>query len=211
MMTDDTRNETELVRHYLPMVNRLASNLARHRPSFMDREDLVQDGMVGLLQAIRSIEKSFAERQFLAYAYRRIHGAIIDNIRAHTSHSRGEYQEARQLQKAAAEKAYSVSAEDLFHADAVVTSLFAHHIVFDEEIHVEEAYPGPEDYLTALQTFWKVMDVLEKTSEQQRDVFIQCAIYDQPQAEIACRLKISAGRVSQIVKQVRQKLKDTIQ
>jgi len=210
-MTNSSINKTELFESCVAMVNRVASSLARHRPSFMDREDLVQDGMIGLLQAIRSLEDRYAERQFLAYAYRRIHGAIVDNIRAHTSLSRSGYREARLTQKAAAEDLDSVSAEDLFYADALVASLFAHHVVFDEEIHLEDTYPGPDEYIAALQTYCKVVDVLQKTPEQQRDVFIQCAIYDQPQAEIACRLKISAGRVSQIVKHVRQKLKDTVQ
>ncbi|MBI5923789.1 MAG: sigma-70 family RNA polymerase sigma factor [Betaproteobacteria bacterium] len=210
-MTNSLINETELFESCLAMVNRVASNLARHRPSFMDREDLVQDGMIGLLQAIRSLEDRYAERQFLAYAYRRIHGSIVDNIRTHTSLSRSEYREARQIQKTAVANQAAVTAEDLFYADAVVASLFARHVVFDEEIHLEDTYPGPDEYISALQTYCKVVEVLQNTPEQQRDVFIQCAIYDQSQAEIACRLKISAGRVSQIVKHVRQKLRATIQ
>ena len=64
---------------YMPLVDRIAREIMRKKPSNFDKEDLVQAGAVGLLGAI---EKFDLERGvlFSTFALPRVRGSIFDEI-----------------------------------------------------------------------------------------------------------------------------------
>lgn len=70
-----------LVLHYSPLVKFVAGRVRSGLPSSVDQNDLVSDGVIGLLDAL---EKFQPERglQFQTYAVSRIRGAIVDGLRA---------------------------------------------------------------------------------------------------------------------------------
>lgn len=70
-----------LIIHYTPLVTTVAKRIGVTLPSHISDEDLVSYGVFGLLDAI---EKFDLERsvKFQTYASQRIHGAIIDELRA---------------------------------------------------------------------------------------------------------------------------------
>lgn len=77
--TEPTRQE--LITAYYPMVRQIASKLSKRFPENVDLEDLVQIGVLGLMQAIdRYQPKKFPS--FVTYAKIRIQGAILDDRRA---------------------------------------------------------------------------------------------------------------------------------
>lgn len=76
----DPELRNRLVVQYSPMVKYVAGRVAIGLPASVDRNDLVSDGVFGLIDAIDKFEP---ERglQFETYAVQRIRGAMIDALR----------------------------------------------------------------------------------------------------------------------------------
>lgn len=70
----------KLVLSHLPLVKYLAGRLAVKLPPFMGQEDLESCGMFGLLDAVDKYNPDLGA-SFEAYAYSRVRGAMIDEIR----------------------------------------------------------------------------------------------------------------------------------
>ena len=68
------------VQQYLPLVKRIAHHLMARLPANVQLEDLVQNGMIGLLDAMAHYEEGFGA-QFETYASQRIRGAMLDGLR----------------------------------------------------------------------------------------------------------------------------------
>lgn len=68
------------VAEHMPQVRRIAQAIARRLPHHISSEDLVQAGVLGLMDAIQKFDAS-KHVQFPAYANFRIHGAIVDSLR----------------------------------------------------------------------------------------------------------------------------------
>ncbi|MEE8395620.1 MAG: RNA polymerase sigma factor FliA [bacterium] len=75
------KSREELVVEYAPLVKQIANRLAARLPSSLERDDLVQAGMIGLLDAIEKYDPH-RETQFRTYAEFRIRGAMLDDLRA---------------------------------------------------------------------------------------------------------------------------------
>ena len=69
-----------LVQQHLPLVKRLASQLAVKLPSHIEVEDLIQVGLIGLLKAVDDYQ-SDSGAVFSTYATIRIRGAMLDELR----------------------------------------------------------------------------------------------------------------------------------
>lgn len=69
-----------LVQHYSHLVWAIASGLIRLLPPWIERDDLVQSGMVGLLEAAR-LFRANRRASFATYARIRIRGAMLDELR----------------------------------------------------------------------------------------------------------------------------------
>jgi RNA polymerase sigma factor for flagellar operon FliA len=75
----ENRQESLIMAH-MPMVKRVAIHLKARVPPFMELDELVQVGMVGLIEAARSFDptKGF---EFEHFALSRVRGAILDEVR----------------------------------------------------------------------------------------------------------------------------------
>lgn len=73
-------NPDELVERYAPLVQRLAYHLMGRLPSSVQVDDLIQAGMLGLLDAARQYSSSHGA-SFETYASIRIRGAMLDELR----------------------------------------------------------------------------------------------------------------------------------
>lgn len=76
----DEELKEELVLAHLALVKYLAGRLAAKLPPHIDQEDLVSYGVFGLLEAVEKYNPDLGA-SFKAYAYSRIRGAMIDEIR----------------------------------------------------------------------------------------------------------------------------------
>ncbi len=70
----------ELLTQYMPMVKRLAHHMMGRLPPSVEEDDLVQAGMIGLIDAISRYDEA-QSAQFEAYAIQRIRGSMIDELR----------------------------------------------------------------------------------------------------------------------------------
>jgi len=76
--------EERLILEFLPLVHRLAQNIAGYvNNSSLSYEDLISAGTMGLVKAARDFDPS-RDVEFKTYAYIRIRGAIIDELRSWT-------------------------------------------------------------------------------------------------------------------------------
>ena len=73
-------NKDQLVQRFAPLVKRIAYHLMARLPSSVQVDDLVQNGMMGLLDAIGRYQDGLGA-QFETYAVQRVRGAMLDGLR----------------------------------------------------------------------------------------------------------------------------------
>jgi RNA polymerase sigma factor for flagellar operon FliA len=73
-------NEQAILVRYLPLVKRAACHLRSQVSACFAQEDMEQVGMMGLLEAWRRYD-SEPDAQFASYAFKRIRGAMLDELR----------------------------------------------------------------------------------------------------------------------------------
>jgi RNA polymerase sigma factor for flagellar operon FliA len=71
---------TDVVHHYAPLVRRLAHHLAAKLPASVQIDDIIQAGLIGLMDAASRYEED-AGSHFETYATQRIRGAMLDELR----------------------------------------------------------------------------------------------------------------------------------
>lgn len=69
-----------LISEHLDVAQRIASRVARRCPSYIGREDLHAAALLGLTEAAERYDAS-REEPFIAFAEKRIRGAILDELR----------------------------------------------------------------------------------------------------------------------------------
>jgi RNA polymerase sigma factor FliA len=89
----------EFVHKYLHLVKYVAGRISVNLPSNVDINDLINDGVFGLIDAIEKYDDSRAVK-FETYAITRINGAILDALRSLDWVPRSVRQQARAMQRA---------------------------------------------------------------------------------------------------------------
>ncbi len=89
----------EVIHKYLHLVKYVAGRISMHLPSSVDINDLINDGVFGLMDAIEKYDGSRAVK-FETYAVTRINGAILDALRALDWVPRTVRHHARELERA---------------------------------------------------------------------------------------------------------------
>jgi RNA polymerase sigma factor for flagellar operon FliA len=74
-------DKNSLLTEHMPLVKRLAHQMKAKLPPSVEVDDLVQAGMMGLLDAINRYEENHGA-QFETYAVLRIRGAMLDELRS---------------------------------------------------------------------------------------------------------------------------------
>jgi RNA polymerase sigma factor for flagellar operon FliA len=86
-----------VVQNYFNLVQAIASKIKRRLPAHVDVNDLVQTGMIGLLEASSRFDASRMV-DFASYANSRITGAILDELRKWDTCSRQDRKTAREIE-----------------------------------------------------------------------------------------------------------------
>jgi len=99
--TDTTKHDTalppdQLIRDHVPLVRRIARKVHRSASAAIDLEELVQTGMLALVQAARAFVQR-GEASFATYASMRVRGAMIDVLRQSATINRGAMRRRRKL------------------------------------------------------------------------------------------------------------------
>ncbi len=94
-----TLNRQDYVRQYAPLVRRLAHQMVARLPANVELDDLVQAGMIGLMDAVGRFEETHGT-QFEHYAASRIRGAMLDELRANDWLPRSARKSQREIENA---------------------------------------------------------------------------------------------------------------
>lgn len=73
--------EDELIVKYLPLVHKIVNKIVTYLQPPLSKDDMVSAGTVGLVKAARDFDPS-KDAEFKTYAYIRIRGAVIDELRS---------------------------------------------------------------------------------------------------------------------------------
>lgn len=104
---DNKRDRSEkLVSEYAPLVKKIALHLKGRLPASVLLDDLIQSGMLGLLDAAQNFDASKGA-SFETFASIRIRGAMIDDIRKGDWAPRSVHQNTRRISEAMVELAKS--------------------------------------------------------------------------------------------------------
>ncbi len=87
--------ESQYMQQWLPLVKRIVRQLAPQANSMIDREDIEQIALMGLLEALRRY--GHPDGQFVGYASQRIRGAVLDQFRQHDWRPRSLRQKAHKI------------------------------------------------------------------------------------------------------------------
>ena len=95
------RNLEALSRKHLPLVRRIAWHIHGSMSSAVEVEDLIQIGLVALIEAAQSFEDR-GQVTFEQYLVTRVRGGMIDELRRQATLTRGAMRRRRQYQDAVA-------------------------------------------------------------------------------------------------------------
>lgn len=85
-----------LVENHAPLVKRIANHLKGRLPENVDLDDLIQVGLIALLEAARQFSSSHGA-SFETYAGLRVRGAMLDEVRRNDWVPRSVYRRQREL------------------------------------------------------------------------------------------------------------------
>ena len=100
--TDIDRDK--LILEHVPLLRHIAGRMALDLPANVDRDDLIGFGMLGLIAAADSFEVGRGLK-FSTYAYPKIRGAILDELRRQDFLPRGRREKVREVDRAVARMA----------------------------------------------------------------------------------------------------------
>lgn len=92
-------DQDALIERHAPLVKRVAYHLLGRLPDTVQVEDLIQSGMIGLLEAVRNYEHSHGA-SFETYAGIRIRGAMLDEVRRNDWVPRSVHRRSREMAQA---------------------------------------------------------------------------------------------------------------
>jgi len=208
----------ELVEKHAPLVKRIACHLINRLPASVQLEDLIQAGMIGLLEASRNYDEGQGA-SFETYAGIRIRGAMLDEIRKNDWAPRSVHRKARMVAEAVRniEHANGRDARDTEIADMLEITLEEYYkILQDNSYHkvlsVEDMGLGEESLLDNISDNSPgILDGLQKDDMQriiaeavaslpERERLVMALYYDEELnlREIGAVMGVSESRVSQI-------------
>jgi RNA polymerase sigma factor for flagellar operon FliA len=116
-----------------PLVERIAHHLAGRLPPSVQKEDLIQAGMVGLIEASRQYDPALGA-SFETYASIRIRGAMLDELRRYDWTPRSVHRKAREVAEAmrAIEARTGRDARDSEVAAALGLSMSEYHLILSD-------------------------------------------------------------------------------
>jgi RNA polymerase sigma factor for flagellar operon FliA len=220
-------DKSQLVERHAPLVKRIAHHLMARLPASVLVDDLIQSGMIGLLEAARNFDGSKGA-SFETFAGIRIRGAMLDEIRKGDWTPRSVHRNGRAITEAISqvESETGRDARDSDIAAKLNVSLQDYHQMLNEVnagklVGIEDLGVS-EDVITTEQNKGSdapLEDLMQGafhkalahaiTTLPEREAIVLSLYYDEELnlREIGEVLDVSESRVSQIHSQAMLKLK----
>jgi RNA polymerase sigma factor for flagellar operon FliA len=200
----------EIVHKYLHLVKYVAGRLSASLPPNVELNDLVNDGVLGLLDAIEKYDDSRGVK-FETYAITRINGAILDALRSLDWVPRAVRQHARELDRAHHEleaKLGRVPTEEEIAAHMGVTTQeylrLAQRVRGTSVLSLEERIPGDRgNEISLADTLRDSSDVTEDIAQREVRAELGEAVQSLPPQECSViRLYYFEGKTLKDIKSV---------
>jgi RNA polymerase sigma factor for flagellar operon FliA len=222
------------IREFAPLVRRMAHHLAAKLPPSVEIDDLIQAGMIGLMDAASRYQEGQGA-QFETFASQRIRGAMLDELRQNDWLPRSTRKALRKIETAvrALEQRFGRAPNETEIATELGIALPAYQALLQEArgyelLHLEDfGRQDDDDYLerhcpdvaaNPLDRFQdaRFREALVKAVEQlpEREKLLMGLYYEQDMnfKEIAAVLEVSESRVcqlhSQAVARLRGRMRD---
>ncbi|MDD2761225.1 MAG: RNA polymerase sigma factor FliA [Methylomonas sp.] len=219
-------NTDELVSRHASLVRRIAYHLMGRLPDTVQIEDLIQAGMVGLLEAIKHYDAGQGA-SFETYAGIRIRGAMLDELRRADWTPRSVHKKARRVAEAIREieSREGRDARDSEVASHLEISLEEYRQILQDSLScktfsVEELIQGEDSVIDEIHVNTQPEQQLIEQHFQQalakaiselpeRERLVVSLYYDEELnlREIGKVLEVSESRVSQICSQAMLRLR----
>lgn len=212
----------DLVIAYEYLVKSTAASISKNLPNHIDYDDLVSDGYIGLMDAIRKYDSSYGYK-FETYASFRIRGEILDRLRQFDWAPRSLRSKNREIESTSVKMSIELGREpteeevakalgwpvseiskirgnsssaSIFNLDEIVNSN-GDSFKLSDIIYVNNDYQILDeediDYLKD-----KILKSLKNLTLQQKTVFFLHYIEGMPLKEIGSLLEVTESRVCQI-------------
>lgn len=222
-----------LLTEHAPLVKRLAYHLKARLPPSVEVDDLVQAGMIGLLDAINRYEETHGA-QFETYAVQRIRGAMLDELRSTDWLPRSIRQNMRKIevamntlqQRMGHEPTESEIARELKLSLAdyqeLLSSGAGHQLVYYEDFHDAEGNDHFLDHHTRNDSSDPLKGLLESgfrgaishaiEALPEREKILMGLYYEEEMnlKEIGAVMGVSESRVCQLHSQAVARLRSTL-
>ena len=220
---------SDLISEHTDLVQKIAYHLLARLPASVLVDDLIQSGMIGLLEAARNFDASKGA-SFETFAGIRIRGAMLDEMRKGDWVPRSVHKNSRTIASAIdfVEKQTGEDAKEADIAKHLNISLHEYQLMLRDvncaKLVAYEDLPNPNEMFTEQSatfdvTFDQVSDnqftqQLVQMIEQlpQREALVLSLYYDEELnlKEIGLIIEVSESRVSQILSQALHRLKSKI-
>jgi RNA polymerase sigma factor FliA len=214
----------KIINEFAPLIKYIASRIAIRLPPHIDLNDLINAGVIGLIDAIEKFDAG-KQIKFKTYAEFRIRGAILDELRSMDWVPRSVRQKARKVEDAYARLEYSLGRPasddevakemnvdmDTFHrllSDTASVSLLSLDDLGEDdsdlskrnllEFIIQDDKDWPSHKIRYAEVSTLVAKAIQSLPEKERMV-ISLYYYDElTMKEIGHVLKFTESRVSQI-------------
>ncbi|MBE1303834.1 FliA/WhiG family RNA polymerase sigma factor [Clostridium botulinum] len=212
----------EIVKKYIPLVKYIASRVIIGKTKYIEYEDLVSYGMIGLMDALNKFDESKGMK-FSTYASIRIKGSMIDELRRNSPISKGamdklnRYNEAiEKLQKKLNKEPNLIQIADELNISLKEVSEIENYInyisvisledlIFSSEDEVpligtikDEKSPSPEKHVEENEQLDYLAKAIELLNEKDRLVVTLYYYEELTLKEIGKILNVSESRVCQL-------------
>lgn len=223
----------QLVSKYVPLVKRIAYHLMAKLPASVDVDDLIQNGMIGLLDALSRYEEGLGA-QFETYAVQRVRGAMLDGLRENDWLPRGVRREMRRVETAIHQLEYengrpptekelaAALGMSLDEYQKLLLEARGHQLVYLEDLtdgtgddYLERNYsgasaPNPLDILEEASVHAELVRAIDSLPEREK---LMMALYyeqDLNLREIGEVLGVTESRVCQLHSQAIARLRSVV-
>ncbi len=201
----------ELIRDHLDMARRLARKIARRVPMVVRRDDLESAALLGLTEAASRYDSTRGE-PFVAYAAKRVRGAVLDELRRNDILTRRGREGARRLQDAAnavqAQVGRAATTQEiadhlgveLSEVQEAMGRLQPTLVPLDENRDVPKtsAFAPPDEQVASAERKAAVIDALGSMAERDLQILSMYFQDELTLKEIGHILGVSESRVSQL-------------
>ncbi|WP_370538486.1 FliA/WhiG family RNA polymerase sigma factor [Ideonella sp.] len=215
---DPAREQRELIAH-TPLVKRVVRQLSAQLCATMDRDDMQQIGLMGLLEALRRYGPP--DEKFAAFASLRIRGAILDELRRQDWRPRSVRQDSHKLRDGLREMTRRLGREpteaEVLKVLKLTPEAYQAHLAaenaeqmasFDELLHemaeLPSAQRSPEEILIQRRSLAQALGALDQREQRVIQLYYE---YELSLKEIAAVLDLTEARICQINKAALQKMK----